>query len=165
MAAARQPLGEALDGLTMYGLPEGHTALVAYVLVRAQEPDGSLTWVGRSTDETLNQDELLGALVAHRDHVRDELTDWDEPDDEPALAAPDHELLPVAEALRGLEITPLPDGWRATEALVLVKMMGCDTGICWDHRYTAAVNWEELLGVMTRAIATLSERPRPLRFE
>jgi hypothetical protein len=167
VAAERQPLGEALQGLTMYGLPDGHTALVAYVLIRAQEPNGDLTWIGRSTDETLNPDELLGALVAHRDHVRDELSEWDDEDGEgEAGGVPNgHELMPASDALRGLDITPLPEDWRATEALVLVKMMGCDTGVCWDHRYTAAVNWEELLGVMTRAISTLTDRPTPLRFE
>jgi hypothetical protein len=167
--AERQALGEALSGLTMYGLPDGHTALVAYVLIRAQQPDGTLTWVGRTTDPTLNPDELLGALVAHRDHVRDEMSDWDEEDEEDGPQRPgpttDLSLMPVGEALRGLDITPLPDEWTATEALVLVKMMGCDTGVCWDHRYTAAVNWEELLGVMTRAIATLTDRPAPLTFE
>ena len=168
VAAARQPLGEALDGLAMYGLPDGHTALVAYVLIRAQEPSGELTWIGRSTDETLNPDELLGALVAHRDHVRDELSEWEDDDGDRSQdgAVPtEHDLMPASEALRGLDVTPLPEGWRATEALVLVKMMGCDTGVCWDHRYTAAVNWEELLGVMTRAISTLTDRPVPLRFE
>lgn len=162
--AARQPLGDALTGLTMYGLPDDHTALVAYVLIRAQQPDGSLAWVGRTTDANLNEDELLGALVAHRDHIRDELSDWDD-DDGPEGPDADLSLMPAGEALRGLDITPLPEGWTATEALVLVKMMGCDTGVCWDHRYTAAVNWEELLGVMTRAIATLTERPAPLTFE
>lgn len=164
MAPARQPLGEALQGLSVYELPDGHTALVAYVLIRAQTDAGELTWVGRSTDEALNQDELLGALVAHRDHVRDELSEWDDEDEQPQRSE-GHDLLPVSEALRGLDVAPLPEGWRATEALVLVKMMGCDTGVCWDHRYTAAVNWEELLGVLSRAIHTLTERPAPLRFE
>lgn len=161
--AGRQDLGQTLSGLSVYGLPEGHTALVAYVLIRAQEPNGDLTWVGRSTDPAINRDELLGALVAHRDHVRDQLTDWD--DDEPEVGPEtEHQLLPAGEALRGLDVAPLPEGWSATEALVLVKMMGCDTGVCWDHRYTSPVNWEELLGVLTRAIDTLTERVAPLRF-
>jgi hypothetical protein len=164
VADARQSLGEALQGLNVYGLPDGHTALVAYVLIRAQTGDGELTWVGRTTDESLNADELLGALLAHRDHVRDELSDWDDEDDDTDEQG-EHELLPVSEALRGLDVAPMPEGWRATEALVLVKMMGCDTGVCWDHRYTAAVNWEELLGVLSRAIHTLTERPAPLTFE
>jgi hypothetical protein len=55
---------------------------------------------------------------------------------------------PVADVLVGLEVHPLPPGWTAIEALVLVKCLDEDGEPTWCYRTTHRLNREELLGAL-----------------
>jgi hypothetical protein len=71
-----------------------------------------------------------------------------EPDDE-------DQRRPIAEAVDGLQIHPLPHGWTALEGIVLVKCLDEEGHPSWAFRTTAGLNDEELLGAMTVRIDLL----------
>ncbi|MER6509292.1 hypothetical protein ABT158_20880 [Nonomuraea sp. NPDC001636] len=78
------PVGEALNGLDVYPLPEGWTALGAIVLVKCLDEEGHSSWAFRTTDG-LSDEELLGALTVRTDLLRRKLYEaytGDEDDDE-----------------------------------------------------------------------------------
>ncbi|PZG41995.1 hypothetical protein C1I98_20460 [Spongiactinospora gelatinilytica] len=68
------PIGQALNGLNVYPLPQGWTALAAIVLVKCLDEEGRSTWAFRTTDG-LNDEELLGALTVRTDLLRHKLYD------------------------------------------------------------------------------------------
>jgi hypothetical protein len=57
--------------------------------------------------------------------------------------------VPLNEALPGLGIHPLPEGWTAKEAFLLIKVVDDEANSTWSYRTTNAMNREELLGVLT----------------
>ncbi|MFG1749029.1 hypothetical protein [Streptosporangium sandarakinum] len=68
------PVGQALNGLDVYPLPEGWTALGAIVLVKCLDEEGHSSWAFRTTDD-LSDEELLGALTVRTDLLRRKLYD------------------------------------------------------------------------------------------
>ena len=56
---------------------------------------------------------------------------------------------PIEEALRGLSLFPVPDGWTPLEAIALVKCMDEDGRPTWAFRMTEGLSEEELLGALT----------------
>jgi hypothetical protein len=68
---------------------------------------------------------------------------------------PDNERQPIGEVLAGHLIHPLPDGWTALEAFLLIKCMDDDGDSSWSFRTTNALNLEELLGALTIQVETL----------
>lgn len=68
------PVGQALNGLNVYPLPEGWTALGAIVLVKCLDEEGRSSWAFRTTDG-LSDEELLGALTVRTDLLRRKLYD------------------------------------------------------------------------------------------
>ena len=70
----------------------------------------------------------------------------------------DEERRPIEEVLPGQGIHPLPEGWTALEAFVLVKCMD-DNGVStWSYRTTNPLNLEELLGALTVQVETVKRR-------
>jgi hypothetical protein len=59
------------------------------------------------------------------------------------------ERISLADALPGLGIHPLPEGWTAKEAFLLIKVVDDEGHSTWSYRTTNAMNREELLGVLT----------------
>lgn len=59
------------------------------------------------------------------------------------------ERLPIAQALSGLNIHPLPKDWTPLAAVVLVKCLDEDGSPTWGFRTTDGLNDEELLGALT----------------
>ncbi len=57
--------------------------------------------------------------------------------------------VPVEQALYGLEVHPLPQGWTPISAIVLVKCLDEDGEPTWAFRTTDGLNDEELLGTLT----------------
>ncbi|RBQ21279.1 hypothetical protein DP939_00705 [Spongiactinospora rosea] len=68
------PIGQALNGLDVYPLPQGWTALGAIVLVKCLDEEGHSSWAFRTTDG-LSDEELLGALTVRTDLLRRKLYD------------------------------------------------------------------------------------------
>ena len=67
--------------MELHPLPEGWSALEAFVLVKCMADDGKTSWSYRTTHR-LNREELLGALVVHVNLLRQELVDeWMNDDD------------------------------------------------------------------------------------
>ena len=60
----------------------------------------------------------------------------------------DDPQIPVGDALSGLTISPLPEGWTPLEALCMVKSLGEDGSPKWAMRMTEGINAEELLGAL-----------------
>ncbi|GAA1258900.1 hypothetical protein GCM10009677_07190 [Sphaerisporangium rubeum] len=61
----------------------------------------------------------------------------------------DDDYVPVGEALSGLTVAPLPEGWTALGAIVLVKCFDEEGRSSWAFRRTDGLNDEELLGALT----------------
>jgi hypothetical protein len=61
----------------------------------------------------------------------------------------DAKRIPVGEALPGLSVHSLPDGWTPLSAIVLVKCLDEDGHSSWAFRTTDGLNDEELLGALT----------------
>jgi hypothetical protein len=57
--------------------------------------------------------------------------------------------VPVGEALAGLTLHPLPDGWTALTCIVLVKCLDDKGHPSWAFRTAGGMNDEELLGALT----------------
>src|SRR5262249_115163 len=57
--------------------------------------------------------------------------------------------VPVEQALYGLEVHPLPQGWTPISAVGLVKRLAEDGEPTWAFRTTDGLNDEELLGTLT----------------
>jgi hypothetical protein len=54
-----------------------------------------------------------------------------------------------------LEVHPLPEGWQAIEAFVLVKCEDDEGETSWVYRTSRAPNREELLGALTIQVELL----------
>lgn len=63
--------------------------------------------------------------------------------------AEDNERVPVEQALYGLSVHPLPQGWTPMAAIVLIKCIDEDGEPTWAFRTTDGLNEEELLGALT----------------
>ena len=59
------------------------------------------------------------------------------------------ERVPLADVLGDLKIHPLPDGWTALDAFLVIKVVDDEGQVTWSYRTTSAPNQEELLGVLT----------------
>ena len=80
MSEEKRPVGEVLRGLSIGPLPDGWTAVDAYAMVKCLDPTGRAQWALRVT-ETINEEELLGALTMHVELLkRDMLDNWDDED-------------------------------------------------------------------------------------
>jgi hypothetical protein len=64
---------------------------------------------------------------------------------------------PVADVLRGLEISELPDKWTAVDAICIVKCLSHEGKPLWAMRMTDGINQEELLGTMVIQTALLKK--------
>jgi hypothetical protein len=69
----RRPIGEVLSGQTIHPLPDGWTPLEAFVLIKCMDDDGDSSWSFRTTN-TLNLEELLGALTIQVETLKRKLT-------------------------------------------------------------------------------------------
>jgi hypothetical protein len=58
------------------------------------------------------------------------------------------DYVPVGEALAGLVVSPLPEGWTALGAIILVKCFDDEGRSSWAFRRTDGLNDEELLGAL-----------------
>jgi hypothetical protein len=76
------------------------------------------------------------------------------------VPAPDERRIPIAEALPGLEVRPLPSGGTPLEAFVLVKHLDDEGDATWSYRTTNAPNREELLGALVVQVAVLKKELR-----
>jgi hypothetical protein len=54
----------------------------------------------------------------------------------------------IGEALAGMRLVPLPAGWTALAAVVLVKCLDEEGRASWAFRTTDGLNDEELLGAL-----------------
>lgn len=70
----RVPVEQVLNGLEVYPLEQGETALEAFVLLKVLDRDGDVTWSFRTTNR-LSREELLGALIVQVDVLRKSLRD------------------------------------------------------------------------------------------
>lgn len=61
----------------------------------------------------------------------------------------DEEAIEIGEALAGIRVRPLPEGWTAIAAVVLVKCFDEEGHSSWAFRTTDGLNEEELLGALT----------------
>jgi len=78
----RQPIETVLPGFRLHPLEPGWTPLQAFVLVKALDEQGEAGWSFR-TSESLNLEELLGALIIQTDLLRKRLlANWTSEDDE-----------------------------------------------------------------------------------
>ena len=76
--STRQPIADVLGGLEVHPLEPGWTALEAFLLVKALDQNGHISWAYRTTHQ-LNREELLGALAVHVGLLRRELLEeWSE---------------------------------------------------------------------------------------
>ena len=57
--------------------------------------------------------------------------------------------VPIEQALPGIQLHPLPEGWTPVEAFVLVKAIDETGTSTWSYRTSNPLNREELLGVLT----------------
>lgn len=74
----RVPVAEVLPGLEIHELEPGDTAIEAFVLIKAIDQAGDITWGYRTTNR-LNREELLGALTVQVAILTKELRDeWDD---------------------------------------------------------------------------------------
>lgn len=76
------------------------------------------------------------------------------------VPAPGDQRVPVAQALPGLEIHPLPVGGTPMEAFVLIKYLDDRGEATWAYRTTNALNREELLGALVVQVAVLKKELR-----
>ena len=58
------------------------------------------------------------------------------------------ENLPIEQVLRGLEISAIPSGWTAVDAVCMVKCLNPEGKPMWALRLTEGINEEELLGTL-----------------
>lgn len=61
----------------------------------------------------------------------------------------EEEPIAIGEALAGLKVVPLPEGWTGLAAIVLVKCLDDEGHSSWSFRVTDGLNEEELLGALT----------------
>ena len=77
------------------------------------------------------------------------------------MSEPEQEtLIPIAEALEGMNIVGLPDDTRWVGAFMLIKTEEGHGGWGWSARRTEGLSDEELLGVLAVHIEMLRERIR-----
>ncbi|MFC4591278.1 hypothetical protein [Sphaerisporangium corydalis] len=60
----------------------------------------------------------------------------------------DDDHIPVGDALAGLAVPALPEGWTALGAIILVKCFDDEGRSSWAFRRTDGLNDEELLGAL-----------------
>jgi len=58
------------------------------------------------------------------------------------------EQRPIAEALTGLTVHPLPDGWTPLAAAVMILCLDDNGDPTWAFRNTQGLSEEELLGAL-----------------
>ncbi|HEX2312090.1 MAG TPA: hypothetical protein VHJ17_00015 [Thermomonospora sp.] len=61
----------------------------------------------------------------------------------------DEEAIAIGDALSGIRVLPLPEGWTAIGAIVLVKCFDKEGHASWAFRTTDGLSEEELLGALT----------------
>ena len=66
--------------------------------------------------------------------------------------------IPLSEALDGFGVHPLPPGWTALEAFVVIKCLDEEGESVWSYRTTHRPNREELLGVLTVQVELLRRK-------
>lgn len=71
-----------------------------------------------------------------------------EPIGDGAWAADAPNTIEIGEALRGLAISALPDGWTPVDAVCVIKCLNEAGEPLWVLRPTRSVNEEELLGTL-----------------
>jgi hypothetical protein len=77
----RQPIDSVLPGFRLHPLDPGWTPLQAFVMIKALDENGESGWSFR-TSESLNLEELLGALTVQVDLLRKRLlANWSSDDD------------------------------------------------------------------------------------
>jgi hypothetical protein len=57
--------------------------------------------------------------------------------------------VPIEQALYGLSVHPVPEGWTPVAGIILVKCIDEDGDPTWAFRTTDGLNDEELLGALT----------------
>ena len=78
----RIPIEQVLPGFEIHPLDEGWTPLAGFVLVKSLDESGETAWSFR-TSESLNLEELLGALAVQTDVLRRKLVRaWEAEDEE-----------------------------------------------------------------------------------
>jgi hypothetical protein len=79
---ARSPIAHVLPDFQLHALDEGWTPLQAFVLVKALDSDGEVSWAFR-TSEPFNLEELLGALTIQVETLKRKLVrQWEDEDPE-----------------------------------------------------------------------------------
>lgn len=66
------PIGEALPGVRIVGLPDGQSWVGALILVKTQDDRGEPGWSVRRT-EGLSDEELLGIVAVEAEILRDRI--------------------------------------------------------------------------------------------
>jgi hypothetical protein len=69
--------------------------------------------------------------------------------------ATDEPRIPIADALPGLGVHPLPERWTPLEALIPVKCLDEKGQPTWSYRTTQQLNREELLGALVVQVELL----------
>jgi hypothetical protein len=72
---------------------------------------------------------------------------------------PEEVLVPIEEALAGMQIVDLPAGYSWVGALLLVKLGG-EAGFGWSVRRTEGLSDEELLGQAVVLVEMLRDKIR-----
>ena len=76
----QQPIGDVLPGFALSQLADGWAPLQAFVLIKALDESGDISWAFR-TSAQFNLEELLGVLTIQCDVLRNKLVrDWDDED-------------------------------------------------------------------------------------
>ena len=76
----RLPIEQVLHGHHLHPLDEGWTPVSSFNLIKCRDEDGEDVWAFR-TSESMNLEELLGALVVQTDILKRKLA-WAWEDDE-----------------------------------------------------------------------------------
>jgi hypothetical protein len=78
----RVPIEQVLPGSGLHPLESGWTPLQAFVLIKALDEAGDPVWAFRTT-ESMNLEELLGALTVQTETLRRKLVRfWEEEDED-----------------------------------------------------------------------------------
>lgn len=81
MSDDRVPIEQVLPAMGLHPLPPGYTPVEAFVIVKALDDEGDVSWSFRTT-HVPNRQEILGALIEQSDLLRRGLVkDWDVDDE------------------------------------------------------------------------------------
>lgn len=71
------PMASLVDGWDVDPIDDDLTPASGFLLVKLEGPDGDAAWSIREGGAPVSSEELLGALSAYVQHLRDELaSDW-----------------------------------------------------------------------------------------